>query len=156
MKRLILILILLPLMSGAMQQNPATGNLNLPDAKGRTPLLRAIETRNAGSALSFIKRGADVNMKDARGRSALHMLTATGMTEYETKLVLEKLIAAGADVDSHDAAGNTPLMDAIAHGRMMMVKLLLNAGADRSIVNGGLTAHDMAKKRGYNAIARLL
>ena len=47
--------------------------------------------------------------------------------------VTKMLLAAGADRDSADARGHTPLHLAFAGGHLELVELLLEAGADNTI-----------------------
>ena len=70
----------------------------------------------------LIKSGADVNMKDEHGYTAL-------MLAYRTQTA-QLLIEAGADVDAHDNNGETALMWASAQGNVDRVKLLIKSGAD--------------------------
>lgn len=67
------------------------------------------------------------------------------------------LIEAGADVDSYDGPGLTPLMLAVDEGNEEMVKLLIAAGADASLNDiQKETALDKAFKRGNEKIIFLL
>jgi ankyrin repeat protein len=100
--------------------------VDLPQRTGVTPLMsavgygwNAIDTRGRfvteqdalATADRLITGGADVNARDAGGRTALHAAAAKG---YVT--VIERLVAAGADVHATDVDGFTPL-DA-AQGRV--------------------------------------
>jgi ankyrin repeat protein len=64
-------------------------------------------------------------------------------------------------VDQARTDGITPLMIAAYSSQQRCVELLLNAGADRTIVTtgstfGGKTAVDVAKQQGHESIVALL
>ncbi len=62
--------------------------------------------------------------------------------------VVKALMGAGADLDSPDAAGRTPLMVAAAGGHLEIVKLMVNAGANPFTTdNRGKTVLDYAEMR---------
>jgi hypothetical protein len=63
--------------------------------------------------------GADVNGRNAQGRTALHQAARAGFTQ-----VIEVLQAAGADADARDTAGATPGDLAIAAGRWQAAGVL--------------------------------
>jgi hypothetical protein len=64
----------------------------------------------------------------ASGDAALHIYIA--LQQYDSKSMLERLIAAGARVDALNQRGMTPLMST---ARKATAKLLLDAGADPTI-----------------------
>ena len=104
------------------------GNHNQPDDADRVrPLLAA---------------GAAVNIKDAKGKTALHRAAQAGFTK-----IAGLLLQSGADVNGQDANGETPVFDAVRGGRVAMVMLLLEVGADSHIQNHqGKTASDFAAR----------
>lgn len=69
-----------------------------------------------------------------------------------------RLIAEGADVDAPDASGDSPLIMAAYKGYTAIVKRLLDAGADVSVVDPGMkaTALHAASYAGHADAARLL
>lgn len=76
--------------------------------------------------------------------------------------VVRRLIAAGAPLDHVNNLGWTALMEAVVLGdggrnHREVVRLLLEAGADRSITDrSGVSPLAHARARGYSEIARLL
>jgi len=76
--------------------------------------------------------------------------------------VVRRLIAAGAPLDHVNNLGWTALMEAVVLGdggrnHQQVVRLLVEAGADRSIADrGGITPLAHARARGYSEIVRLL
>ena len=68
----------------------------------------------------------------------------------------EELLNAGAEVNSVNYRGSTPLMRACTYGRMDMVRFLLRKGADPNAINiWGNTALLTAAMYGYTDIVRL-
>uniref|UniRef100_A0A1I7TCN0 ANK_REP_REGION domain-containing protein n=1 Tax=Caenorhabditis tropicalis TaxID=1561998 RepID=A0A1I7TCN0_9PELO len=63
------------------------------------------------------------------GRTAIQIAADYGQTA-----VMEYLISIGADVQAKDKYGITPLLSAVWEGHYDAVKLLLQHGADRSII----------------------
>ncbi len=66
------------------------------------------------------------------------------------------LIAAGVDLNVGDRAGDTPLMNAALKSRLGIAKVLIAAGADKTLKHGGETALVMALSYKHYEIARLL
>jgi hypothetical protein len=70
---------------------------------------------------------------------------------------IKPLVEAGANPNSQDGAGQTPLWIAAYAGRIHNTEALLNLGADPKIKTfGGETALDIAQKRGHSKIVSLL
>ncbi len=71
---------------------------------------------------------------------------------------VRKLIAQGADVDERDANGDAPLIIAAYKGYTNILRLLLEAGADVSVVDPGMkaTALHAAAYAGHADAAKLL
>ena len=80
----------------------------------------------------LIERGADVNVTNHKGQTALHCAAKAGFVD-----IVELLLAHGATVDAADATGETPLATALRStakdkARLLaVVGKLLAAGADR-------------------------
>lgn len=75
---------------------------------------------------------------------------------------MERLVAAGADVDTRDAAGATLLMLAAHAGDLPMVEALLKAGAnvnasdERGWAPLAKSVYNMEQKRGFAEVSRAL
>jgi len=132
-------------------------------------LMRAVAGNQHPEIAKFlIKAGADLNLQDEVGDTALMYASNAGSTEM-VKLLLKRgadpnilnrdknnalhfaslyghldivkiLIDAGINIDNPDEDGRTPLFYAIGYVRSETVKLLIELGADANILdNKGLT-----------------
>jgi len=88
-------------------------------------LLEASEIGNTGRASQLIKKGANVNARDADGQTPLIKASANG----HEKTVVE-LLNAGAHMQLFDKEGRTALIEAARNNRPAVVALLLEKGAN--------------------------
>jgi len=96
-----------------------------------TALIDAIIRERFNIAKLLIEKGADVNLNDDLGRSALMMAASWGNLE-----ILESLIEKGADINAQDNYGSTPLMWSIwKPDNFSVIKALLDKGADVNLVD---------------------
>ena len=105
-------------------------------------LLEKIKANGLKGVKEALERGADPNAisKDTR---TLFVSAIRSNTRIE---LIEMLISAGADIDSKDKDGNTPLIHATAKKRLDAVEILLDKGANPYSKNKkGKTALDYAQ-----------
>jgi len=95
----------------------------------------------------------DLNVRDARGRTALMAATYANQPG-----AVELLLWAGADVDLQDDMLNNPFLYAGAEGLMEILKLVHEAGADPTIRNryGGVAIIPASEKGHLDAVRYLL
>ena len=74
--------------------------------------------------VALLAKGAPMDERDARGRTALHLAAAGGHAE-----VVLALLKGGADVHAQAKDGTTPLFGAAAAGHLQVVAALIQAGA---------------------------
>jgi uncharacterized protein len=79
------------------------------------------QTASAASVLNLLADGADVNAKDAQGKSPLHYVAGASLE------VIAALLSAGADVMAKDTLDRTPLHFVSATGSPENIMILLNA-----------------------------
>lgn len=99
-----------------------------------TPLMLAAQFGNPGMVDLLIKNGADPLPKNFRGWDAL-MIALYNYSDGRFQKIVDSLIAHGADVDSRNGAGDTPLILAASRGLPDAIASLLAAGADHSAVS---------------------
>lgn len=117
--------------------------MNARDDDGWIPLLEACYWSRPATARLLLENGADVNIADGSGNTALHFACIYGSVSC-ARLLLDH----GADVNARNNAGYTPLMRIFTGGSSRIadiVRLLLDNGADASIHNSaGPTGIDLA------------
>ena len=126
-----------PKVAAALLASPAL-NVDAANAMGETPLMMAALKGRLDWAKKLIERGAKVQKP---GWSPLHY-AATGPSTELLALLLDR----GADINALAPNRNTPLMMAARYGTEENVKLLLQRGANKTLINDrNLSAADMAK-----------
>ena len=86
---------------------------------------------NVDRVRALIESGADVNVRNHKGQSALHCAAKAGFGD-----IVALLLAHGADVNARDGQGETPLATALRStvkdkAKLLdVVRLIVNAGAD--------------------------
>jgi ankyrin repeat protein len=142
----------------------AAGALFTENSFGNTPLLLAVQQGNISVALSLIKKGHTVSVKNNQGRNALHICAnmATGKEAFVKMAAC--LIMYGVDASGVDNNKYTPLHAAASVGNLDMVQLLADSGAALSpkshmYVGSRLTERtpfEVADLSGHDQVARFL
>merc|ERR1712166_930539 len=116
------------------------------DELGRLFLI-AIDAHNPNCcdfAELFIDAGMDLNVKDANGSTVLHRMAVDGDIDS-----VELLLQRGADVDSLDGDGRTPMLAAAAthtNNVLRIVKMLIKKGAKKDACDKqNKNAYELAK-----------
>ena len=112
------------------------------DANDNTLLILAAVNGNTQGVKDLLKAGADVNIRNKWGMSAL-MYAAEG----DHAGTVDALLEGGADINARNNEGSTALMISAIHGCKYAAYALLEAGADVKIKNNnGKRAVDYARE----------
>ena len=113
---------------------------NKSPQNGRTPLMIASRYGQLDAMTFLIKQGANVNLQDKEGETALHYAVDGSDVSCE---VLSCLIENGANFDAFSNSGCTPLMKAIHNQLIHVVTYLIEHGAniDLQDKNGNTALH---------------
>ena len=116
------------------------------------PLVDAARANDAAAALAALEAGGSADAQAPDGTTALHWAVYNG-----NQPLVERLIAAGADVRRANRFGATPMSEAATAGHAGIIAALLDAGADvESPAADGQTALMMVARTGRVDAARLL
>ena len=113
----------------ALLENGAS--LELKDEFGQTPLHYAVSSAfedNAETIRFLISSGANIETRDTNGETPLME------TVYSPSVKTKILIDAGANVNAQDNHGETALHKAAFLGEVYIMKFLIEAGADATIL----------------------
>jgi uncharacterized protein len=115
--------------------------VNARDMSGKTALITAIETRNDEWAGHLLHQGADPNMALRDGETPLLVASRLG-----NQTAVAWLITRGARVNDGNRRGETPLIAAVQRRQILVVRALLDAGADPDKADSaaGFSARDYA------------
>ncbi|MCS6903929.1 MAG: ankyrin repeat domain-containing protein [Bacteroidia bacterium] len=128
-------------------------NINSVSKKYKqTPLMKAASWGDEKAVLFLLERGADVNLQDKLGRTALHLAIWPAHKEI-VKLLIQK----DPNLALQDNHGNTPLHVAVIRQNVEVVKLLIDKGAPLNIRNNhNQTPLDIAKKLKNQEITEII
>jgi uncharacterized protein len=139
-------------LAAALDRDAASVDAYAPD--GHTPLGLSCFFGAQAAARLLVERGADVNRAAHNEMKVQPLHAAVAGRNLETVKVL---LAHGAEVNSQQQAGYTPLMGAAAAGRDDIVDLLLARGADPSQTSDeGKTAAIIAREHKHDRLAERL
>ncbi len=109
--------------------------VNCKDKFGETPLHRAAFFGNLEITKLLLTKGADVNIKNQYGGTALFQSIETCYITKNNAKIVELIIANGANINVKDNWGDTPLHKACDSVISGCVRVLLDNKADATIKN---------------------
>lgn len=113
-------------------------------------LVTAAESGRLSEISSLIAAGADINQRDARGRTPVKAATHANQIE-----AVKVLIEAGANVDLQDDMKDNVFLYAGAEGLLEILRLAVKAGASTKLTNRyGGSALIPAAERGHIEVVR--
>lgn len=122
--------------SSSESSDSSSSNSSISSTGRWSPLHFAAAGGHVAAVRALVRAGADVDVEDEEGCTAVHLAVFRGFEE-----VVEELLAAGANVDTSDSEGETPLHTASSHGNLPMVRAILRSSRDRIMCangNGGV------------------
>jgi ankyrin repeat protein len=123
----------------------------------RTALAEAILGGHADIVALFLQHGDDPNGVNGADASLDRVIPLHAAVRLEKTTILTMLLAAGADVERRDEAGNTALIIASSTGSIDMVLALLAGGASvESTDDRGWTALTAARQKNHLRIEQIL
>lgn len=110
--------------------------VNALDEHGLSALHTAVQMSNIHALQLLLQAGADPNIRDIQGMTVLYFaISINASTE-----VVQELIEAGANSNTHGPDGRSPLHIASRRGDISLVRLLLRYGSDANVKSSlGLT-----------------
>lgn len=97
-------------------------------------LLKILQDRTfKESKADAMLKDVDINYKDEKNRSLLHLVVEGNLTE-----AIKWLVSKNADINVMDTNGDTPLMYAANAGAIQSIRMLLSLNADADIANNKL------------------
>lgn len=104
------------------------GGVDSSDKYGKNVLFYAIESGNTGLVTKILAAGADPNKKDSSFDSALMFAINSGASSIDNSIIVT-LLEYGADVNTLNVNGETPLKLALDLERKSCIKSMLTHGA---------------------------
>ena len=127
--------------------------INAPDSHGTTSLHFACEFNYAELVELLLERGANPAIKNLAGLYPLHTASKKGKDSLLVLLQHEPRI----EIDTPDAEGLTPLLIAALHGNVLAAEALIEAGAEKDLVDlDGMSVVHAAVESGAHQLVRYL
>lgn len=119
-------------------------DINAMSSGGDYAIIEAAWFDNVGAVDALIEAGADLNVENSHGYTALTI--AASNSKPNTVTIVKMLLKAGADIDMPRSSGDTALGLAARNANIDLIKLLLDWGADPYVKNyKGKTVFDIAQ-----------
>ncbi|CAN8004558.1 unnamed protein product, partial [Ixodes hexagonus] len=132
--------------------------VNMADVNGNTAIHYAVSHGNFDVVSILLdSKVCDVSKQNKAGYTCMMLVSLAEIKNDTHRLVVQRLFQLGDVNTKATQNGQTALMLAASHGRLEMVKLLLDAGSEPNVQdNDGSTALMCAAEHGYIEIVRAL
>ena len=157
-------------------------DLETPDPSGQRPLHVTAAKGNVVVVRKLLEHGVQIDAPDPSGHTALQLALLAGRTQVADVLiahgaaldadalllevartgnpdrdVVRYLVKVGADIETRDPAGDTPLLLAVRGGHQRLARHLVDAGADVNVRDAqGVSALSLANQSGRPELAAML
>ncbi|MGV8121976.1 MAG: ankyrin repeat domain-containing protein [Candidatus Xenobiia bacterium LiM19] len=129
-----------------VQKNPAS--VKGKDSLGETPFLMAAKLQDVRITEYLISSGADINAKDKKGNTALHLIAPERDRGCDDDGMAKVLVKKGIRLNEKNLKGETPLLAALKNSQTIIALYLIAKGADVNAADlGGLTPLLIAARR---------
>jgi ankyrin repeat protein len=108
-------------------------DINFQDEDGSSALMNSVLFGHLDNVKYLLKKGANLELQDNSGSRAFFKLFL--FDEPNDQEILDLLLAKGVNVNQKDEDGATALFSAISYGLDKHVEMLLDKGADITILN---------------------
>ncbi|KAB7504598.1 KN motif and ankyrin repeat domain-containing protein 1 [Armadillidium nasatum] len=132
--------------------------VNLSDINGNTAMHYAVSHGNFDVVSVLLdSKVCNINQQNKAGYTAIMLVALAQIKNDAHECVVKKLFESGDVNIKASQHGQTALMLAVSHGRLDMVRMLINAGANANIQDeDGSTALMCSAEHGHLAIVRFL
>ena len=136
---------IIALKKALLKSNYSIGEINTICKNNESLFLIAVNNDNYLTAKFLLEKGADVNLQNKAGVSALHIISRCN-TANMNKIFNLMLKNTRLNINIKDLEGYTPLMRAIEFENIQIVKTLVKNGADLNVKNNyGHNAMELAQ-----------
>lgn len=105
-----------------------------PSKFSTNSVIAAVQDRDESKLRSLISSGIDVNGIDPEIGNGMHWIAEKGHYQYPPSGIPKLLVDAGLDLNAKNPAGSTALEISLLKGWQKIAMLLLDSGADRTVV----------------------
>ena len=137
---------------------PTVNDVDANDSDGMTALMAAAAKGREQNVELLLTNSANVHQSNLTNNGVWERWTALSYAARNGHAhIVQRLLAAKAEINGQNAEGETALMLAAFQGHSEVVATLLAAGANTSLQNqSGETAYNIAIKMGQLAIAEMI
>ena len=108
-------------------------DINFQDEDGSSALMNSVLFGNVENVKYLLEKGANIELKDNSGSTAFFELFI--FDKPHDQEIFDLLLAEGVNINQKDEEGETALASAISFGLGKHVEMLLDKGADITILN---------------------